>query len=103
MNESSSQNEEARLEALRRYQVLDTPPESDFDNIVQLAAQICQTPISLVSLVDRDRQWFKGRYGLELVQTPRQISFCSHTIKQAPSMMIVPDAKTDERFSDNEM
>jgi hypothetical protein len=95
--------EAARLEALQRYKVLDTPRETDFDDLVRLAAYICQTPISLVSLVDRDRQWFKGRYGLELAETPRRLSFCAHSILQAPAMTHVPDATRDPRFADNEL
>ncbi|HWH71009.1 MAG TPA: PAS domain S-box protein, partial [Candidatus Sulfotelmatobacter sp.] len=83
--------------------ILDTPQESDFDELVRLAAQICQTPIALVSLVDQDRQWFKGRYGLELSETPRRLSFCAHSILQAPAMMEVPNALQDKRFADNEL
>ncbi|HYG35716.1 MAG TPA: GAF domain-containing protein, partial [Clostridia bacterium] len=96
-------NEAQRLEVLKRYQILDTPNESDFDDVVRLAAQICQVPISLVSLVDRDRQWFKGRYGLEVTETPRRISFCAHTILQHGLPMEVPDATQDPRFADNEL
>src|ERR1041385_8187256 len=73
-------DEAARLEALRQYRILDTPREDDFDEIVRLAARLCDMPISLISLVDEDRQWFKGRYGLDMAQTPRSISFCGHTI-----------------------
>jgi PAS domain S-box-containing protein len=95
--------EAARLEALRRYRILDTPQESDFDEVVRLVAQICETPMALVSLVDRDRQWFKGRYGLELSETPRRLSFCAHSILQAPALTEVPDATQDRRFADNEL
>ena len=95
--------EEERIAALRQYRVLDTPQESDFDDLVRLAAQICQTPISLVSLVDRDRQWFKGRYGLDIAQTPRSLSFCSHAIQIPQSPMVVPDATKDPRFRNNEL
>jgi GAF domain-containing protein len=99
----SAQKEEARLEALRRYRILDTPQENDFDDIVRLAAAICQTPISLVSLVDRDRQWFKGRHGLDIAETPRRMSFCSHSIQKPDETTIVPDTLQDERFADNEL
>lgn len=95
------QNEEKRLEALHRYRILDTPEESDFDDVVRLAAKICDTPISLISLVDRDRQWFKGRFGLSIQETPRSLSFCSHTIQKAPATMVVGDAAEDARFATN--
>ncbi|HYG35295.1 MAG TPA: PAS domain S-box protein, partial [Clostridia bacterium] len=75
----------------------------DFDDLVRMAAQICEAPISLVSLVDKDRQWFKGRYGLDISETPRRISFCAHTILAAPRMLVVPDATQDPRFADNEL
>jgi PAS domain S-box-containing protein len=96
-------DEAARLETLRKYCVLDTPSESDFDDLVKLAAEICETPISLVSLVDEKRQWFKGRYGLEVTETPRKLSFCAHTILNSPKTMVVQDALQDPRFNDNEL
>src|SRR5690242_14701214 len=95
--------EESRLAILHAYQVLDTPEESDFDDLVRLAAQICQTPVSLVSLVDRDRQWFKGHYGWDISETPRRISFCTHTIQEPYRVAEVPDASLDPRFSQNEL
>jgi len=94
-------DEAARLEALRRYEVLDTPREEDFDEIVRLAAQICNTPVSLISLVDEKRQWFKGRQGVDVAQTPRDVSFCGHAIVNAPDLMIVPDSAKDPRFKAN--
>ncbi|HWQ93191.1 MAG TPA: PAS domain S-box protein [Clostridia bacterium] len=103
MEASIPHDEAARLQALREYAVLDTPSETDFDDLVSLAAKICHTPISLVSLVDKDRQWFKGRYGLEIHETPRRLSFCAHTILQAPEPLVVPDASKDSRFKDNEL
>lgn len=96
-------NEAARLEALRSYNILDTPPEKDFDELVMLAAQICQTPVSLVSLVDADRQWFKGRYGLAISETPRCISFCQQTIQQPLQLLEIPDATQDTRFAESEL
>ena len=92
MDHAVLENESQRLEALDRYKVLDTPSERDFDDLVRLAAQICQTPISLVSLVDRDRQWFKGRYGLDIEETPRRLSFCTHGILHPEPGLEVPDA-----------
>jgi PAS domain S-box-containing protein len=93
-------NEGDRLEALRRYEVLDTPPEPAFDALAALAAHIAGTPIALVSLVDVDRQWFKARYGLDAPQTPRDVSFCGHVVAHE-SPLIVPDALEDQRFADN--
>ncbi len=93
-------DESERLLALRALEVLDTPPEEEFDVIVRLAAQICGTPIALVSLVDEHRQWFKARVGLEAAETPRDISFCSHAIL-GDKLMEVPDTGADPRFRDN--
>src|SRR5476651_1800743 len=83
--------ESDRLAALARYQILDTPQEPAFDRIVRLAALLLDVPIALISLVDADRQWFKARYGLDALQTPRAIAFCDHAIR-ASSLLVVPDA-----------
>ncbi len=92
--------EEERLRALYALQVLDTEPEEAFERITRLAKTVLQVPMVMVSLVDRDRQWFKSRQGLEASETPRDISFCTRAIEQdAP--MIVPDARLDPRFADN--
>ncbi|MGH6630339.1 MAG: GAF domain-containing protein, partial [Burkholderiales bacterium] len=93
-------NEAARLDALRQYQVLDTPPEEAFDDLVRIAAQICGTPVALISLVDEHRQWFKARMGLEAQETPRDLAFCAHAILGS-DVMVVPDASQDARFADN--
>jgi diguanylate cyclase (GGDEF)-like protein/PAS domain S-box-containing protein len=93
-------NEPARLDALRRFGVLDTPPEQGFDDLTRLAATICGTPIALVSLVDEHRQWFKSCVGLDATETPRDAAFCAHAIHR-PELLVVPDATADERFADS--
>lgn len=93
-------NESQRLKALYQYNILDTPPEKEFDDLVRLASQICNTPISLVSLVEMERQWFKARVGLEAEETSREVSFCAHAIHD-DQMLVVEDAWADERFADN--
>ncbi|WP_022681432.1 sensor domain-containing diguanylate cyclase [Sphingobium bisphenolivorans] len=93
-------DEAGRLAALKRYEVLDTPSEASFDRITDLVRSILGVPISVVSLIDQDRQWFKAKSGLAVSETPREIAFCNHTIRhRAP--MLVPDAQEDERFSDS--
>jgi diguanylate cyclase (GGDEF)-like protein/PAS domain S-box-containing protein len=95
------ENEEERLAALHGFSLLDTPAEEVFDAITRIAAQICNAPIALISLVDRDRQWFKSNYGLPGVsETPRDSSFCAHAIA-GDKLMEVPDAARDERFRAN--
>lgn len=93
-------NEAARLEALRQYQILDTAPEQVYDDITKLVTFICGTPMAQLSLVDKDRQWFKSKVGLDESQTPRDIAFCAHTILQTDPL-IVNDATQDDRFRDS--
>jgi signal transduction histidine kinase len=95
-------NENLRLADLHQYNILDTPEEEEFDHLVKLASRICEAPISLISLLDAERQWFKARVGLDEQETSRDISFCSHGIMNG-SIFIVPDATADARFSDNPM
>lgn len=90
-----------RLSELYRYEVLDTSYEDEFNDVVQLAAAICNTPIALVSLIDQKRQWFKAKLGIEANEFPREISFCGHTITSDSVVFEVSDATTDERFLDN--
>ncbi|MBV9827872.1 MAG: sensor domain-containing diguanylate cyclase [Alphaproteobacteria bacterium] len=100
MNQQHSAAEMARLEALYGYDILDSDPEPRFDRIVRLASRLLQMPISLVSLVDEARQWFKARVGLSVAETPRDIAFCSHAIEQ-DQVMVVEDAARDPRFRAN--
>lgn len=93
-------DEQERLAALQRYQILDTDPEQALDELVQLAATICGTPIALLSLVDSSRQWFKARLGVDVMETPRDFSFCTYAI-QTSDVFIVPDAVEDPRFVRN--
>ena len=93
-------NETKRLEALRRYRILDTPAEQAFEDFAFLASTLCQAPIALMTLVDTDRQWFKARLGLDETETPREQAFCAHTIL-GTEVMVVEDATRDERFANN--
>jgi len=93
-------DEAERLEDLKGCEILDTAPEQEYDDLTKLASHICGVPISLISLVDSDRQWFKSKVGLDAVQTPRDQAFCAHAILE-PEILIVPDATADPRFADN--
>lgn len=93
-------NELARLAALRQYQILDTAPEKVFDDFTFLAAQICRTPIALISFVDGNRQWFKSKVGVDVDCTPRDVAFCAYTIMQNEPL-VVPNALNDSRFAEN--
>ncbi len=93
-------NEYERLRMLRSIELLDTPPEERYDRITRLAKHLFDVPIALVSIVDEDRQWFKSIQGLPVSETPRNISFCGHTIL-TDDPLIVPNAKQDIRFATN--
>ncbi len=93
-------NEVSRLGALAQYNILDTLPEEEFDRLTQLAAIICGVPIALISLIDKDRQWFKSKIGLDAPETPRDISFCQYTIN-GESLFEIEDATKDGRFLSN--
>lgn len=89
-----------RLEALEEFKIMDTGVEQDFNEIVELASKICNKPISLISLVDSQRQWFKARVGLDVTETPVSIAFCKYAIEKN-NVFIVEDATKDDRFSNN--
>lgn len=93
-------NESERLAALRSLLILDTPPEERFDRISAFAAKEFGVPMALVSLVDQNRQWFKSSVGMQVCETPRDISFCSHAINR-PGTLVIPDALLDQRFAEN--
>lgn len=93
-------DDDQRLQALRELLILDTPQEERFDRIVAFAAQEFDVPIALVSLVDRNRQWFKARVGLPVCETPRDVSLCGHAILEHETLLI-PDTLADPRFADN--
>ena len=100
MNDAQLRDDDARIAALRRLDVLDTAVEKPFEKIVTLVRTVLAVPIATVTLVDRDRQWFKAQRGFDVVETPRSISFCTHTIQQRDAL-IVEDADLDPRFADS--
>jgi signal transduction histidine kinase/CheY-like chemotaxis protein len=100
MEASLPKNEKERLAAIEHYQILDTLPEGQFDEITQVAAHICGCPIATISIIAEQRQWYKSRVGLDLKETPREMAFCAHTILD-DKPLIVEDTTLDPRFADN--
>jgi PAS domain S-box-containing protein len=94
-------NEDDRLNSLKSYNILDTFSEEEYDALTRLAAQICGTKIALITLIDNDRQWFKSKIGIDVAETPRELSFCAHTINSPNEPFIIEDARLDDRFKDN--
>ncbi|GAB3484002.1 GAF domain-containing protein [Polaromonas eurypsychrophila] len=92
------EGEKLRQDALDRLHVVDTPEEQAYDDITRLAADMCGTPIALISLSDNNRQWFKSRIGLQIKEMPRENSFCSHALLSPQDLMIIKDTAQDERF-----
>ncbi|SHI56878.1 sensor histidine kinase [Pseudozobellia thermophila] len=95
--------ETERLALLQSYAILDTPSEEDYENLVLLASEICGTPISVITLLDEDRQWFKASHGIDVNETDREYSFCGHAINFSDPVFVVQDARKDKRFYDNPM
>lgn len=94
-------SEAQRQRDLDTYRILDTLPEPAYDDIVLLASRLCETPLAFISLIDRDRQWFKSRIGSDAEQTARDVAFCDHAIRQPGRLLEVHDATADARFADN--
>lgn len=93
-------NGSERIQKLLSHSILDTASETIYDDITEVAAYICGTATSLVSLVDVSRQWFKSTVGLDAMETPRDMAFCAHATLR-PEVLVVPDARADERFANN--
>ncbi|QDW24430.1 HAMP domain-containing histidine kinase [Pedobacter sp. KBS0701] len=93
--------EQQRLQALDSYQIMDSLPEEDFDELTKMASQICGTPIALITLVDSSRQWFKSKLGIDVQQTPREHAFCAYTITDPSGILMVSNAREDQRFAEN--
>jgi len=94
-------NEVERLAAVREYNIIDSLPEMDYDNLTRIAAEICQMPVSLITIMDAERQWFKSHHGTDLTENSRDLTFCAHGMINPEVPLIVPDATKDPRFSEN--
>src|SRR5687767_4796640 len=92
--------EQKRLDALAALDLIDSEEEQEFDEIVEIASRVCDTPIALITLLDEGRQWFKSKKGMDVAQTDRSISFCTHALQQN-DLFVIPDATKDHRFAEN--
>ncbi len=93
------EKERERLKELASYSILDTLPETDYDDLTAIAAGLCGCHISLISLIDDKRQWFKSHHGLAASETPKEYAFCAHAINDQENVFVVQDARKDERFT----
>ncbi|WP_282086708.1 GAF domain-containing sensor histidine kinase [Aquimarina algiphila] len=98
---SIPKNEKERLAAVEKYQLLETLPEEDYDNITSLVSYICDAPISLITLLDKDRNFLKSHHGVPFSESPREISFCGHAINSNDTITIIEDSRKDKRFFNN--
>ncbi len=96
-------NEQERLQDLLSYHILDTPPEEELNELAEIASLICDTPVSLITMVDGTRQWFKTRKGVDFKETDRKLSFCQYTLDKPKEVLVVKDALKDERFKKNDL
>lgn len=94
-------SESQRIKALESYSILDTMPEDEYNDLVLIASQICDTPIAIIGFVDEKRHWFKSKVGTEITENQRDLSFCGHAINSESNVFIVPDTRMDVRFKDN--
>jgi signal transduction histidine kinase len=97
----SPKNEKKRIETLKSYHILDSIPEKEYDDLTLIASQICGVPISLISLIDEDRQWFKSKRGINSNESEREHAFCAHAINYPDEVFTVSDSREDDRFKDN--
>ncbi len=100
-NTDESRYELNRLDSLQKYNILDSLTEEEYDDITFLAAHICNTPVSLISFVDKERQWFKSNYGVDAKETEKEHSFCLHALQKPDELMVVNDSREDDRFKNN--
>lgn len=103
INKIDFESEKQRLKELTEYEILDTPSEQDFDELTKLASSICQVPVSLISFLDKNRQWFKSNFGTKIKETLREESFCTYAIQNKEDVLIINNVKTDERYKNSDV